>query len=86
MNNREWVSWIPWLMVVIISLFILLFIPSNDNSVDLVNDSSNYSFPEKCLVQFCENVSVRVPGADLTCVDTLFMKDGSVYCNIEDLK
>lgn len=49
-------------------------------------DEVTPDFPESCLTKYCFNVSVRVPSTNLTCNDTLFMKDGSLYCNIDDIR
>lgn len=75
-----------WLMVFCICFLVLSvlheisFKPRIDLSISI-----NNSFPEKCLTKYCENVSVRVPGTNLTCNNALFMKEGTMYCNIGDL-
>jgi len=70
-------------IIILLGITITAFIIGSN---PLKKDNSNLSFPKICLTKTCSNVSVNIPKTNYICIDTLFMKEGSLYCNIKDIE
>lgn len=68
-------------IIICLILSLKIYYVERENKI-LANDSCSNSFESWNKA----NLSCDLPNTDLVCSHSLPMKDGSIYCNIDDIK